>query len=314
MPNEIEKIMRICDWVNLFENNRTKELKRLDWVPIPNRMDGDAYTELLDDHPNGAAHLGVWLALVLIASRCDPRGTLLRESRTRLRESRTCLRDGDEGTAHTSQSLARMSHLPAGLIDEAIPRLIKIGWVELIDREHGTSEIPHLPAGLSHLPAGLSHLPATSLRPSRARAERKGTERNGREANGTEDRRPPSVETPGSDPATELPPLPFQNEDDPPTVPWMQSALHDYVKACRGPCSSWEEPDEDICRKVIAEAPGKSTGDVMRWLKIMYVGGEKPDRSYAWFVTKAKARYAPRPKKGLTQVGSIQLPVEAAGQ
>ena len=71
-------MIRVVDWSARFENNRTRELKRLDWVPVPNRMDDDGYTELLD-HENGAAHLGVWLAILQIASRCDVRGTLSRQ-------------------------------------------------------------------------------------------------------------------------------------------------------------------------------------------------------------------------------------------
>jgi hypothetical protein len=68
-------MLRIVDWELHFENNRTKELKRLTWVPFPNRHDGDGYTELLD-HPDGAAHYGAWCAMVQVASKCDPRGTL----------------------------------------------------------------------------------------------------------------------------------------------------------------------------------------------------------------------------------------------
>jgi hypothetical protein len=41
-----------------YENNRTRELRKLDWVPMSNRHDGDGYTELMD-HQNGAAHFGL---------------------------------------------------------------------------------------------------------------------------------------------------------------------------------------------------------------------------------------------------------------
>ena len=54
-----EEVLRVRDWDALYENNRTRGDKRLGWVPIPNRMDGDGYTELVD-HENGAAHLGAW--------------------------------------------------------------------------------------------------------------------------------------------------------------------------------------------------------------------------------------------------------------
>lgn len=106
-------IFRIAGWEATYENNRTKELKTLNWVPIPNRMDGDGYTELID-HKDGAAHLGAWIAIVQIASKCDPRGTLLRDGRR----------------PHTSESLSRISRIPKKIFDEAIPRFISIGWLE----------------------------------------------------------------------------------------------------------------------------------------------------------------------------------------
>ncbi len=61
-------MLRIRDWSKLYENNRTRELKRLDWVPVPNRLDGDGYTELLD-HPDGGLHYAAWIVMVQIASR-----------------------------------------------------------------------------------------------------------------------------------------------------------------------------------------------------------------------------------------------------
>lgn len=107
------KLLRISGWHTIYENNRTKELKNMSWVPIPNRMDGDGYTEFLD-HKEGASHFGAWIAMLQIASRCDPRGTLMRDGRR----------------PHTSESMSRISRMPKKLFDEAIPRLIEIGWIE----------------------------------------------------------------------------------------------------------------------------------------------------------------------------------------
>src|SRR5689334_14443931 len=97
---------RIRDWGKHFENNRTRELKDMRFVILPNKHDGDGYTELLD-HKNGASHYGAWVAIVQVASKCEPRGTLLR--------------DGDR--PHDSTSLARLTRLPKSVFDEAIPRL-----------------------------------------------------------------------------------------------------------------------------------------------------------------------------------------------
>lgn len=134
----------IVDWDQHFENNRSRDLKDLAWVPVPNKMGGDGYTELLD-HPNGAAHFGAWITIIEIASRCRPRGTLLR------------------GTSepHDLRSLSRLSRVPISVYEEAIPRLIKLGWLRRnpytsqevtstgkneISTPHPSATIPHPPA------------------------------------------------------------------------------------------------------------------------------------------------------------------------
>lgn len=104
----------IKDWAILYENNRTRELKSLNWLPLPNRQDGDGYTQLLD-HQNGASHLGLWTAVLQVASRCDPRGTLLRSCKK----------------PHDFDSLSRITRVSRRLFDEAFPRLIEIGWIDL---------------------------------------------------------------------------------------------------------------------------------------------------------------------------------------
>ncbi len=132
---------RIKDWASHYENNRSKEIKKLEWVPVPNRMDGDGYTELID-HPDGAAHLGAWLAMVQVASRCEPRGTLMR----------------DGGRPHDSASLSRISRIPATVFDASIPRFVEIGWIEelsardFLAAQKGAA-IPQEGAGLPQVPA-----------------------------------------------------------------------------------------------------------------------------------------------------------------
>lgn len=119
----------IRDWGKSFENNRTRELKKLDWVPIPNKQDGDGYTELLD-LSDGVSIFGTWIILIQIASKCVPRGTLIRDS----------------GEPHTSHSLARMSRVPAGLITRSLEILVVLRWVESVPYEN--------PAGGCGNPAG----------------------------------------------------------------------------------------------------------------------------------------------------------------
>ncbi len=110
-----ELVLRVIDWDELFENNRTRALKTMGWVPIPNKHDGDGYTELIE-HPSGPVHYACWVTIVQVASRCRPRGTLLRSIKH----------------SHDSASLSRITRIPVDFFDEAIPRLITIAWLERI--------------------------------------------------------------------------------------------------------------------------------------------------------------------------------------
>jgi hypothetical protein len=129
---------RIADWNVHFEINRSRETKAMKWVAIPNKLDGDGYTELICDHDHGAAHYGVWCALVLVASKCSPRGTLIRES----------------GKPHDIKSLARITRMPAALIAEAIDRLTgSIGWLECVPDPVPSQDVASKPADTLQKPA-----------------------------------------------------------------------------------------------------------------------------------------------------------------
>lgn len=135
-------IYRIKDWEKLYENNRTKDLKNMQWLPIPNRHDGDGYTTLID-RPNGCALFGAWIAVLQVASRCEPRGTLVRDCGTnpagpcgnpagRCGEGRTLLRGGAEG--HNSTSLSRMTRIPEKIIKEMLAVCVdECKWLEIIE-------------------------------------------------------------------------------------------------------------------------------------------------------------------------------------
>lgn len=130
------KVYRIKDWDKCYENNRTRELKAMQWVPIPNKLDGDGYT-LLMEKKNGTAIFGAWIACVEVASKCDPRGTLLRT--------------GEK--PHDIDSLSRISRVPKELIKQMLEVCVnECKWIEYIDLRTG-AEIPHEDATLSHDPA-----------------------------------------------------------------------------------------------------------------------------------------------------------------
>jgi hypothetical protein len=147
-------VYRIRDWSERFENNRTREMKSMLWVPLPNKHDGDGYTDLLD-HTDGPAHYGAWVAIVQVASKCEPRGTLLRDTKK----------------PHDIRSISRMTRFPATVIESAIPRLIEIGWLEQLDLTE--SELTAIPQAPAEKPQGGAPIP----HPTDYGTERNGTER-----------------------------------------------------------------------------------------------------------------------------------------
>lgn len=108
-----ESVYRIVDWEKHFENNRTRELKSLGWVPIPNKHDGDGYTQVMEED-DGAAIYGAWISIVQVASKCDTRGVLMR----------------DASRPHDARSLSRMTRVPITNIQRALDKCVSIGWLE----------------------------------------------------------------------------------------------------------------------------------------------------------------------------------------
>ncbi len=74
------KLYKIRDWAALFENNRSRTVKDLAWVPIPNRHDGENFSIIMA-HEKGAEIFAAWVLLLQVASRCQPRGSLLRDNK-----------------------------------------------------------------------------------------------------------------------------------------------------------------------------------------------------------------------------------------
>lgn len=127
-----EMRLRIKDWAHIFENAGSRKLKRLDWVAVPNKTDGEGYTALVD-HPHGAAHLGAWLAIIEVASKQSPRGFLPGGEHHDLKA--------------ICRALARMSRLPSITFEQVIPRLLDpmIGWLErFVSSEPEPLEPPEL--------------------------------------------------------------------------------------------------------------------------------------------------------------------------
>lgn len=114
------KLYKIRDWAALFENNRSRVVIELSWVPIPNRHDGENFSRIVA-HPQGAEIFAAWILLLQVASRCQPRGTLLRDNRQ----------------PHDSQSLALKTRAPSKWFDLAFDFLEKnTDWLEIVSDCH----------------------------------------------------------------------------------------------------------------------------------------------------------------------------------
>jgi hypothetical protein len=153
MSEAIQPMMRVRDWDRIYENNRSRDMKRTNWFPAPNDLSADAYVELVE-HEHGAAHFGVWITILMVASRAKPRRGLLVK---------------DDGRPHTAESLARVTRIPEPLVADALERLLQIGLLETADPPEINDLPPHPGAGN---PQGA--------------VEGKGREHHHQEGNGTE--------------------------------------------------------------------------------------------------------------------------------
>ncbi len=126
----MSKLYKIRDWNLIFENNRSRELKSVNWVAVPNRHDGENFSAIMA-HKNGAVIYAAWVLMVQVASKCDPRGTLLRGGQK----------------PHNPTSLSLRTRAPEAWFKVALEYLEKeTDWLiiqELDDTSHESAGIPH---------------------------------------------------------------------------------------------------------------------------------------------------------------------------
>lgn len=136
-------MLSIKNWDKRFETHRTREMKKLDWVPIPTSMDDDGYVQIMD-HPDGTAHYACWIAIVSISARAPAaslRGKLVKS-------------DGE--TPHDIASLSRISRIHDSFMETAVQRFIhELHWleqdcesenIEVTENRGFSAQIPRNPA------------------------------------------------------------------------------------------------------------------------------------------------------------------------
>jgi len=110
---------RIVDWMKHFEKTDTKKCHSMSWVAFPAKY-GDGYCVLMEHDETGALY-GAWCATVILASKCIPRGTLLR----------------NPTTPHTPHTISRRIRIfPETIVKMLDVCLNECGWLEVIDLTH----------------------------------------------------------------------------------------------------------------------------------------------------------------------------------
>lgn len=111
------KLYTIRDWDKLYENNRSRTVEALSWVKMPNRHDGENFSAIMN-HKEGSKIFAAFVLMVQIASRCSPRGTLIRSN----------------GVPHDPPSLSLKCRAPSSWFEIALPYLeYQTDWLEVVD-------------------------------------------------------------------------------------------------------------------------------------------------------------------------------------
>lgn len=122
-------LLEIVDWDRLYENSRSRAIDKLSWVATPNRHDGAGYAEIVQEHPEGAAHIGAWCMLVQVFSQKQrPRGTLEVPS--------------DGTVASLGRHFELKTRIPSRIWTDALPRFSKVGWLKGLPSERHSDVTP----------------------------------------------------------------------------------------------------------------------------------------------------------------------------
>jgi hypothetical protein len=131
------KAYRIKDWDSTYENNRSRTVKVLQWVAIPNRHDGEGF-KLVMQHARASEIFTAFVLILQVASRCQPRGSLVRD-----------------GRPHDAASLALKTGGRSEWFELALEVLSspEIGWIESFEEPDSQANARHCHPPVSQLPA-----------------------------------------------------------------------------------------------------------------------------------------------------------------
>jgi hypothetical protein len=118
--------LSVPNWKARFEKSDNKKCNKLSWLAFP--LDSDEWNELAD-HSKNAIHLLAWIAILRVAARCEPRGTLLQTN----------------GRPHDAASLSKNSGLSVKVFEKSISIFLKQEFlisemVQVKDLDEGRSQ------------------------------------------------------------------------------------------------------------------------------------------------------------------------------
>lgn len=161
------KAYRIKDWDSTYENNRSRTVKVLQWVAIPNRHDGEGF-KLVMQHARASEIFTAFVLILQVASRCQPRGSLVRD-----------------GRPHDAASLALKTGGRSEWFELALEVLSspEIGWIESFEEPDSQANARHCHPPVSQLPAACQQ-PDSHLTKKEGRKEGRGWEAPGKTISG----------------------------------------------------------------------------------------------------------------------------------
>lgn len=119
---------RVRRWDELFEVAQTRKIKGvLKWVAVLVKHDGKGFRRLIEGS-NGAARFGVWILIVQVAAKCATRGVL-----------------ADEDGPLSIEDLALKTGCPIVSFLDALPTLLSIGWLEMVDGDESAEGVSGFP-------------------------------------------------------------------------------------------------------------------------------------------------------------------------
>jgi hypothetical protein len=113
----MQKAYKIRNWNKHFENNESRKIRNLSWVPVINKHDGRGYRRVAA-LPNSVQVFCAWNLIIQVASKMPTRGVLL-----------------DDDGALTAADLSAKTGFPESIFEAAFSALIKpeIKWLEEIE-------------------------------------------------------------------------------------------------------------------------------------------------------------------------------------